>query len=94
MTTLSVADARANLSKLIESAVTTHERFEVTRNGSRAAVLLSADDYDSLVETVDILSHPDEIEAIREGLADLALGQVSTADEVRAAMAARGRLPA
>ncbi|GAB3805602.1 hypothetical protein GCM10028798_27740 [Humibacter antri] len=94
MTTLSVANARANLSKLIESAVTTHERFEVTRNGSRAAVLLSADDYDSLLETVDILSHPDEVEAIREGLADLALGQVSTADEVRAAMAARGRLTA
>ncbi|MEN2740358.1 type II toxin-antitoxin system Phd/YefM family antitoxin [Microbacterium sp. X-17] len=94
MTTLSVADARANLSRLIESAVTTHERFEVTRNGSRAAVLLSADDYDSLLETVDILSHPDEVEAIREGLADLALGQVSSADEVRAAMEARGRLTA
>lgn len=92
MTTLSVADARANLSKLIESAVTTHERFEVTRNGARAAVLLSADDYDSLLETVDILSHPDEVEAIRKGLADLARGDVSTAAEVQAAMAARGRL--
>jgi prevent-host-death family protein len=91
MTTLSVADARANLSKLIESAVTTHERFEVTRNGARAAVLLSADDYDSLLETVDILSHPDEVEAIREGLADLALGRVSSADEVRAGIAGRGR---
>lgn len=91
MTTLSVADARANLSRLIQSAVTTHERFEVTRNGARAAVLLSADDYDSLLETVDILSHPDEVEAIRAGIADLAHGDVSSAEEVHAAIVARGR---
>lgn len=50
MTTLSLAEARANLSKLVESAVSTHERFEVTRNGDRVAVLLGADDYDSLLE--------------------------------------------
>ena len=92
MTTLSLAEARANLSKLIESAVTTHERFEVTRNGDRVAVLMSAEDYDSLLETVDILSRPDEVAAIPRGLADLAAGDVSTVDEVRAGLRARGRL--
>jgi len=92
MTTLSLADARANLSKLIESAVTTHERFEVTRNGDRVAVLLSADDYDSLLETVDILSRPDEVAALMSGLADLDEGQGSSVDEVRAALVARGRI--
>lgn len=89
MTTLSLAEARANLSKLVESAVTTHERFEVTRNGDRVAVLMGADDYDSLLETLDILSDPDEIAALRTGLAELEAGDVSTADEVRAATAAR-----
>ena len=76
MTTLSLADARANLSKLIESAVTTHERFEVTRNGARVAVLMSADDYDSLLETLDILSNPEEMENIRQGMAEIAAGDV------------------
>lgn len=94
MATLSLADARANLSKLVESAVTTHERFEVTRNGRRAAILLSADDYDALLETVDILNRPEEVEAIRLGLEELEAGDVSTADEVSAAMAASGRLTA
>ena len=93
MTTLSLADARANFSKLVDSAVSTHERFEVTRNGDRVAVLMSADDYDSLLETVDILSRVDEVAAIREGLASLDAGEYSTAEEVRAAMTARGRLP-
>lgn len=94
MTTVSLADARANFSKLVESAVTTHERFEVTRNGDRVAVLLSADDYDSLIETLDILSNPAEMAAIREGEAELAAGEVYTEDEVRAAMIERGRLRA
>ena len=94
MTTLSLADARANLSKLIESAVTTHERFEVTRNGDRVAVLMSADDYDSLLETLDILSNPEEMENIRQGMAEIAAGDVVSAEEVRAAMVERGRLPA
>ncbi|MFT4307496.1 MAG: type II toxin-antitoxin system Phd/YefM family antitoxin [Microbacterium sp.] len=94
MTTLSLADARANLSKLVESAVSTHERFEVTRNGDRAAVLLSADDYDALLETVDVLSRPDEVEAIKRGLTELEAGDVSSVDEVRAGMIARGRLTA
>jgi len=90
MTTLSLAEARAHLSKLVESAVTTHERFEVTRNGDRVAVLLGADDYDSLLETLDILSNPDEVEAIRTGLADVERGQLSSADEVRAALTTDG----
>ena len=93
MTVLSVADARASLSKHIDSAVTTHERFEIARNGSRVAVLLSADDYDSLVETVDVLSHPDEVAALSTALAELEDGDVSSVDAVRAAMIDRGRLP-
>ncbi len=92
MTTLSVAEARAQLSKLIESAVTTHERFDITRNGDRVAVLLSIDDYDSLLETVDILSEPDEVAALRRGLDELAAGDVSTIDEVRESMRSLGRL--
>ena len=43
MTTLPVADARAQLSRLIDEAVSTHEHCEITGNGRRAAVLHSAD---------------------------------------------------
>src|SRR4051794_7492042 len=93
MTTLSVADARARFSKLVESASTTHERFEVTRNGSRAAVLLGADDYDALLEMVDILADSEAVAAIRAGLDDLEPGQSASVDEVRQAMVQAGRLP-
>jgi prevent-host-death family protein len=92
MMTLSVAEARANFSKIVESASTTHERVEVTRNGSRAAVLLGADDFDALMETVAILGDAELVAQISDGLADLASGQTDTAEDVAAAMRAAGRL--
>jgi prevent-host-death family protein len=92
MTTLPVAEARANFSKIVESASTTHERFEVTRNGSRAVVILGAEDYDVLLETIDILSDSAALDDIREGLRDLEAGDVVDADDVRDAMIEARRL--
>ena len=91
MTTLPVADARARFSQIVDAAATTHERFEVTRNGTRVAVVLGADDYDALVETVAVLSDDVLLAEVREGLADLAAHRTSTSDELRAAMRAAGR---
>ena len=91
MMTLSVAEARATFSKLVESASSTHERFEVTRNGRRAAILLGADDFDALLETVTILGDSALVTSIRDGLAELDAGETVGADDVAAAMRAVGR---
>jgi len=93
MTTLPVADARAQLSKLIDEAATTHERFEITRNGRRAAVLLSADDYDTLQDTIAVLSDAELLAAHREGQAAIAAGDHFDAEQLTAAMRAADRLP-
>jgi antitoxin YefM len=77
MTTLSLADARATFSKIVESAERTHERFFITRNGDRVAVLLGAADFDRLMETLEVIGDKRTLEAIRSGLNDLA---ESTAD--------------
>ncbi len=61
MTTIPIATARANLSQLVEDASSTHERIEITKNGRRAAVLLAADDYDSMVETIAVLSDAESL---------------------------------
>lgn len=91
MTTLPVADALARFSQIVDAAATTHERFDVTRNGTRVAVVLGADDYDSLVETIAILSDGDLLAEIRGGLDDLAASRTSSSDDVRDAMRAAGR---
>lgn len=92
MTTLSTADARARFSQLVESASSTHERFEVTRNGARAAVILGAADYDSLIETIEVLSDPEAVRVVRDALTDLDSGAGVSGDEMRERMRAAGRL--
>ncbi|HEU0205568.1 MAG TPA: type II toxin-antitoxin system Phd/YefM family antitoxin [Pseudolysinimonas sp.] len=93
MMTLSVAEARARFSQIIESASSTHERFEVTRNGSRAAVLLGADDFDALLETVAILGDVKLVAEISAGLGELDRSETESAEDVATAMGQAGRLP-
>ncbi|OUS96265.1 type II toxin-antitoxin system Phd/YefM family antitoxin [Rhodococcus sp. NCIMB 12038] len=82
MTTLPVADARAQLSRLVDEAERTHERFEITRNGHRAAVLLGADDYDALRETIAVLSDTDLLAAHLAGTVEVEGGDVVDAQEL------------
>lgn len=94
MSTLPVAEARAQLSRLIDDATSTHQRFEITRNGHRAAVLLSADDYDTLQDTIAVLSDPDLLAAHREGQAAIEAGDYLDADQLAHSLRAAGRLHA
>ncbi|MBS1848635.1 MAG: type II toxin-antitoxin system Phd/YefM family antitoxin [Actinobacteria bacterium] len=91
MSTLPIADARAQLSRLIEDATTTHERFEITRNGRRAAVLLAAEDFDIIQETLDVLSDQALLAADRAGRAAVSAGDVLDEAQLAAAMQAAGR---
>jgi antitoxin YefM len=93
MTTVPLAEARAQLSRLVDEAVRTHQRVEVTRQGRRAAVILSADDYDSIMETLDILSDSELVREIRDAEEDAARGEVYSLEEVTEEMRAQGRLP-
>jgi antitoxin YefM len=86
MTTLPVAEARSSFSRIVEQASSTHERFEITRNGSRAAVLLGADDYDALIETVAVLSDAKLVQEIGQGIKELSNGESFTIEQVRAEM--------
>lgn len=89
METKPLAEMRQDLSRFIDDAVTTHARFDITRNGKRAAVLLSADDYDSLLETLDVLADADLVRDIQDALAAADRGEVFSHEQVVADLAAR-----
>lgn len=93
MTTLPLADARSMLSKLVEEASTTHERFEITRNGRRSAVLLAADDYDAMRETIAVLSDPKLLQAHQEGRAAIESDDYLDSEQLASVMHDAGRLP-
>ena len=64
MRTVPLSEAKDKLSALVEEADTTHEIIQITRHGRPSAVLMSADDLESLQETIHWLSRP----GIREDL--------------------------
>ncbi|CAB4786872.1 unannotated protein [freshwater metagenome] len=90
MTTIPIATARANLSQLVEDASSTHERIEITKNGRRAAVLLAADDYDSMVETIAVLSDADLLKDHLRGLEESSTGDVVDAESLLKLMGSKG----
>jgi antitoxin YefM len=49
-------------------------------------VIIAAADLDSILETLDILSTPGALEAIREGEADVAAGRDVTVEDMWAAV--------
>jgi len=67
---------RDHFSEFVDRAEREHERVVVTRNGRPAAVLIGYDDLASLEETLDVLSDPDALDAIRHAEAEVARGDV------------------
>jgi antitoxin YefM len=66
MAVTTLADAKARFSELVASAEATHERTTITKNGRPAAVIISAEDLDSLEETLAVMSDPELLSAVRE----------------------------
>ncbi|GAB3345313.1 type II toxin-antitoxin system Phd/YefM family antitoxin [Modestobacter lapidis] len=91
MTTLSLAAVKARFSQVIDDVAGTHERVTVTKNGSPVAVILAVDDYESLMETLGILSDRHAVPEIREAEQQMAQGRAYSEEQVRAALANRRR---
>lgn len=91
MSTQSLASVKAHLSHIIDEVAGTHERVTVTKNGSPVAVILAVEDYESLVETLEILSDPKATVEIRQAESQMDAGEVYDETDVRAALAARRR---
>jgi len=54
----------------------------ITHRGKPAMTLLSSELYDTLVETLEVMSDPRAAEALRKSLADIEAGRVHTLAEV------------
>jgi prevent-host-death family protein len=89
MSTQSLAAVKAHFSQVIDEVTGTHERVVVTRNGSPVAVIMAVDDYESLMETLEILSDRQAVTDIREAEQQMAEGETFDEHQVRAALAGR-----
>jgi antitoxin YefM len=89
MTVQSLATVKAHFSQVIDEVAGTHERVVVIKNGSPVAVILAVEDYESLMETLEILSDPKAVAEIRDAEARMNEGEAFGQDDIRATLAAR-----
>jgi len=83
--TLSLAAVKARFSELVDRVERQQDRVVVTRNGKPAAVLISADDLESLEETLAVMSDRSVAAQIRESQKAINAGEGGTSlDDLRA----------
>jgi antitoxin YefM len=63
---LPISEVKARLPELVTGVEEREEEVIVTRNGKPAAMLVSYSEYESLKETLDVLSDPDLMRQIRQ----------------------------
>lgn len=83
MRTVPLSEAKDKLSSLVDEADRTHEIIQITRHGHPSAVLISADDLESLQETVHWLSQPGIREDLEQAKRDITENETVSGDELR-----------
>lgn len=73
---MNVTEAKKSFCELVRDATKTLDRTIITRGGHPVAVLLAYDDYEGLEETIEIMSDPELVEAVREGIEDEKAGRL------------------
>ena len=81
--TMSMKELRPELPNVIEQIDSKLDRFVITKRGKPVAVMMSIDDYESLMETLDILADPQAMAGIRKGQEDIRKGKVRSWQEVK-----------
>ncbi len=84
MKTLALTEARKDLSRIVDRVKNTHDHVTITRQGRPEAVVMSADEFESWQETLEILADPKAMAAIAQGRRDIKAGRVRPWKEVRA----------
>lgn len=83
MQTMSISAAKAKLNELVDQAVTTHEHVMITKNGAPAAVMLSAEEWESIQETLFWQSQPGLLNDVARAREEYEDGQTMNGDEMR-----------
>ena len=73
-------DLRSNLKGFLDRVVKDSDNVIVNRGNGSAVVIMSLEEYESLMETAYIMSQPDIVEAIRQGDEDVKKGNYEIVD--------------
>lgn len=79
---LPVTAVKRRLLELLKELQQANGTIAITKNGLPAGVLMSMDDYESLLDTIEILSNKKTMKALRDSACDRAMGKMLSHKEV------------
>ncbi|WP_322753403.1 type II toxin-antitoxin system Phd/YefM family antitoxin [Frankia sp. Cas3] len=82
METIPITEAKARIAELAERVAREHDHFTITRNGRADVMLISVAEYESMRETLDLLSDGEALVDLRQSRDDFATGDTFALDEV------------
>lgn len=65
-----LTEARDRLSEIVDQVAASTDVFTITKHGRPLAVVLGHDEYESLIETLNILADDETMDAINEARAE------------------------
>lgn len=82
MKTIPISEARTHLPKLVDEVDRRFNRVLLTKSGHGKAVLMSSDEFDDWMETIEVLSNTKTIKALQVAQTDVVSGRTLTHQEV------------
>lgn len=82
MTVIAATKAKNLFLELLRAAEERGEEFQITRNGTPVGVLVSAEEWESLIETVELLSDRRTMRKLARAKAEMQRGRTYTHKEV------------
>lgn len=79
---LPITEVRNNFLSLLRKARDVFQRVIITKKGRPEAVLMSYEEYEGWLETIDIMSDPELVKSINEAKEDIKHGRIHTYEEV------------
>jgi antitoxin YefM len=82
LNTVSYSELRQNLAKYMDLTVSSRDEVMVTRQGAESVVMMSVHEYESMVETMHLLSSPANAKELLESLAQADAGEFAPSELV------------
>jgi prevent-host-death family protein len=80
---LSISRARAMIFEIAKEVQKPSQYFTLTENGQPKVVMMSAEEFDSIMETMDILSDPNILNDIKKAEEEFKKGEYLTLEEFK-----------
>jgi len=80
--TIPLKEARQNFSTLVDRVDRLSERFVVTKNGTPRAILMSVEEFECWVETLEIMSNSKTVKSLNQGLKEAKAKKLSSFKDV------------